>query len=247
MKPRLRRLTLNFLLYFAFFLVIVFVPLFILYFLFPKESPDVWITFLGSYLGSIIAVIGTVIVTSMQIKTERRDSLNNSLFIERYQMLNSLLSNLYNIKDIVLSYSRKIQLIKRYLKTKVDNSKTNEMKNYIEDFINGFDINQLTSFYTYSRNRLMSMDLSDRDRDSVNTILDQLLNNNRKLLVAYRDLSQVFNKIKHINGLDDSIEELISALDVESHNFQVTIKELDNLDGEIQNVIRGNHKMIISE
>ncbi|MHA8111413.1 hypothetical protein ACYATP_08055 [Lactobacillaceae bacterium Melli_B4] len=246
MNSKLKRLLLNLLLYFAFFIVIVFLPLIVLYILFPKESPDVWITFLGSYLGSIIAVIGTVIVTSMQIKTERRDSLNNSLFIERYQMLNSLLSNLYNIKDIVLNYSRKIHLIKRYLKTKVDDSKSREMKNYIQDFINGFDINQLTSFYTYSRNRLMSMDLSNRDRDSINTILDQLLHNNRKLIVAYQDLNRTFNKIKDIDGIDNSIEELISVLDTESHNFLVTIKELDNLDGEIQNVIRSNHEIISS-
>ncbi|MEJ6401153.1 hypothetical protein [Nicoliella lavandulae] len=243
MIEKLKKLLMNIVMYVGIFVLFILAPLFILHLIYPMEkSADVWITFLGSYLGSIVAVIGTVIVTRMQIKTERLDSLNNSLFIERYQMLNSLLSDLYRIKNDTLDYSRKVKVIKRYIK---NNNKIEGIKRYTQNFLDDFDVDQFASFYNYSKNRLMSMDLSESDYNNIDQIITNLFNDNKKLLMTYRDLSSTFRQKGDEPKEDIDLDSMIDSLSLEGQNLRITIKHLDQLDQDIQQIIKDSRDTII--
>ncbi|MBW1606262.1 hypothetical protein [Lactobacillus sp. Sy-1] len=246
MKQKIKKFLLNTIIYILIIGGFILGPLIVLHFIFPREtSPDIWLTFIGSYLGSIVAVIGTVIITRMQIKTERLDSLNNSLFIEHYQMLNSLLNDLYHIKNVSLDYGRRVKVINRYFD---QNHQFTGIKDYTQNFIDSFDANQFASFYSFSRNRLMSLDINEKEIDQVDQVINNLFDSNRKLVVAYREINKLFSNGKDKKTLIDDFNTKFSTnLNAEILALRETKKLLNQLDQSIQNILRSNHDSIISK
>ncbi|UQS85971.1 hypothetical protein MOO44_01240 (plasmid) [Nicoliella spurrieriana] len=239
MQKQLFKIIMNGLIYVLIFAVIIIAPLLFLHFIYPNESsPDVWIGFIGSYLGSIVAVIGTVVVTRIQIRTERLDSLNNSLFIENYQMLNSLLNDLYHIKNVSLDYARNINVIKRYLG---NNQTIDGISEFVQSFINGFDVQQFASFYNFAKNRLASLNLTADEIDNVDQIITNLFSSNRNLSTDYRIFNQLVNQDAKS---DDDIQKMNDNL-VKLTNDLSDIKTfLNQLDQSIQDILKDSHDSI---